>query len=692
MTAPQTAFELLLDDNPAWTSRVDEQAFLAAVASDSGRATLTNLGSSVGGNPINMVAVGYPAAPTETELKGKSVALLIGLQHGNEPSGREMLLQKLRDMAYTTDPAMQAYLRDHPVIFLPTLNPDRIGAGRSNNNGNDINRQWLSYADGEVQAASIAIRKYAPHIIVDFHEKPGGGSAQFEFLHPTNPEVLTSISSLSSTMRAAGAAALNGAGYTTDLYGGGTNANILRNSGGLQNIITVLGEASGQGSTTLLTRKDAVAGCSIFADEIFTYHATNEDTIKATVTRARLDSKQAGEDQDPIADPSIAPPLGYSLNNVQYTTASTSLDRLRLKAIPLSDASGYFVSMAQGSKRILPQLVDGSATDNIVVAKALTVEPALAAAPDAYNVQWREAGGIDLAGAELAHEGLTLTAIDLNPATDYEWAVQKQGPTFSSPWTAWEPFTTLAAPAAGAIGFSAFSSDGWQAVCNLSASFSGAASVSDTSSDNQAAIGSFESIATGSATVDSLASAGGALAAGAYAGESWAANAQVVVSLLQNSAASDEIRRATDDAISAATKERSEASDTFLTSVGVIASLSDSASVSDAFVAVVGQLASLSFGAEASDSFNLDFGFPGSIRSGALSSESWYLMASIATSLSEVCTASDLLSARADAFTKVTFGATASSRFAIVNDGIRYLAMGSIILRSALNYSINIKP
>ena len=77
-------------------------------------------------------------------------------------------------------------------------------------------------------------------------------------------------------------------------------------------------------------------------------------------------------------------------------------------------------------------------------------------------------------------------------------------------------------------------------------------------------------------------------------------------------------------------------------------------------------------------------------------------MVNMTAALSEVCTASDLVTALVDTRARVTAGAIATSRFAIVNAGIQYLVMGAITLRTALtgttrvdpalNHTTNIKP
>lgn len=448
MVAPTTAFEDSTADNPAWTGLSEEATFLQNVVSDSGRATITQVGTSaVDGNPINMVAVGYPSAPTQEELKTKSVVLFIAAQHGDEPSGREMALQKIRDLAYTTDATVQRYLMEHPVLFIPTPNPDNLDIARTNKLGNDLNRLWLSFSDAEVQAMGAVIRDYKPHIVVDFHEKMGGAT-QFEFLHPTNGEVSPDISNISQLIHAAGRSALNAAGYSTDLYSGSTDANILRNCGGLQNIITILGESSGQGDTTYLTRKQAVDGYSIFLDEVFSYHRANEAEIAEVVAVATLASRQAGEDKDVIVDPDTTPPAGYTVTNAQHSTIATSLDRLGLLSYELSDSSGYFVSMAQGNKKTLPFLVDAASNVGVVSGQPVGSDPQLLSPQATYNVRWRrdsagEAESFPLLGAATEVDSLSLLIGGLKPDRAYEWSVQEQQVSATGAWSNWTALTTL---------------------------------------------------------------------------------------------------------------------------------------------------------------------------------------------------------------------------------------------------------
>lgn len=302
----------------------------------------------------------------------------------------------------------------------------------------------------------------------------------------------------------------------------------------------------------------------------------------------------------------------------------------------------------------------------------------------------------------------------LDPETEYEFRVKEDDGVNQSEWSDWYQFTTAPfnSGVSGVLFSTASSSDAWAVVCQSSVNMSAtavasdghsaiatvntsiiaAAQASDSAGDQPVAFGRLSQSATGNDTLDALANAAAAVSAGAAAGESWTVQAQVVVNMLEQGAAADQIQRQTDTAINAALTEQSAASDQFLASINYIAGLADTATANDAYMAVVSQLGSIASGAIASDSFGLTFGNALGFQSGALSSDAWLLMASVSAALFEACTADDLLQARASVTNSVTAGAIATARFAIVNAGIRYLVMGSIILRDALNYRVTQKP
>ncbi|MGO1500832.1 MAG: fibronectin type III domain-containing protein [Marinobacter sp.] len=308
-----------------------------------------------------------------------------------------------------------------------------------------------------------------------------------------------------------------------------------------------------------------------------------------------------------------------------------------------------------------------------------------------FNLEWRDVttqSTTTISGIT----GLSYALSNLTPGEGYEFRVQEVVGSDESAWSEWSAFTTESGSASVNITDSAACADSWLAVCKLKATIYSAASVSDTTGDAPAALASFDFSATGSAVVDAMASASGALTAGAAAGDSWSVQAQVLASMLSGAASSDDVARQTDSAISATIAAGTEASDQFMAALESIVSVSDGSTVGDAYVAVVAQLASITSGAIASDTFSLDFGFPSAIQSGAMSGATWLILAALTAELSDTVTASDLMSARASTTANLAFGAAASDRFSIVNDDIRYLVMGAIILQSALNYSVSIKP
>ena len=174
--APTTEFE---DTNGLlWTSLNSEQGFLETIA-DETSATLTQAGTSVEGRPLWRIDVGDPQGPT---------MMLTGLVHGNEPAGREGVLQFVRDIAYSTDPSIISYLETHRVVAMPTINPDMNETGRFNANGVDININTLALIDQPEAFAFHSVRNDSgAQLVVDCHERlPGVGAPtdQMQYLRP----------------------------------------------------------------------------------------------------------------------------------------------------------------------------------------------------------------------------------------------------------------------------------------------------------------------------------------------------------------------------------------------------------------------------------------------------------------------------------------------------------------------------
>ncbi|MGW0518335.1 M14 family metallopeptidase [Crossiella sp. NPDC003009] len=152
---PRTGFEQT--NGASWTGLDEEQVFLTAVDKASRHTTVSRIGETVQGRPINLVRIG-PAHAIST-------VLFICSQHGDEPSGREGCLSKLRDLAFQrADPKVR-------YLFVPTANPDgRAADTRTNAKGVDINRDHLLLVSPEAKALAKVIKDYRPEVIHDLHE------------------------------------------------------------------------------------------------------------------------------------------------------------------------------------------------------------------------------------------------------------------------------------------------------------------------------------------------------------------------------------------------------------------------------------------------------------------------------------------------------------------------------------------
>ena len=202
MAAPQTGFEATGD----WTTLAREQEFLEQLAGETAM-TLAEAGRTVQDRPIWRCDLGA----------GSSTMVIVCLQHGNEPASREGALALLRDLAYSEEPEVAAYLANHRLVVVPNVNADKLGADRLNANGVNLNRDWVQLTQPETRAIRSAIRDAAPAVVVDAHEYFATG--QDWWPSPVGmPGTIPAITSLAQAAVDDGTAFLLGAGYTAGLY------------------------------------------------------------------------------------------------------------------------------------------------------------------------------------------------------------------------------------------------------------------------------------------------------------------------------------------------------------------------------------------------------------------------------------------------------------------------------------------
>jgi len=445
MTAPTSRFENGGLEDPSWSSITEENEFLSALESASERVSIKVLGSSVNATPIKAICIGYPVAPSEAFLKAAEIVVFVAAQHGNELSGREGSLQFARDIAFSEDPAVQDYLRQHPVMIIPSVNPDGFPNSRNNANNVNINREWISYTQPENQAVGTALRDYKPHLVIDLHEMPER-DAQFKFRFAEHGECSEGIVTASRSLMNAAKDDLAADGYDAAMYPRGDFVTYLLNSSSLRNSISILVEATGQSVNSVLTRKNATRGMVRVMGTVLNWHTANADTVREVVATGLFDAHSAGAAQTALIVPNIPnPPLGYVLTAAQRTQLTPSLDRLNIRSYQIQSSTEHYVPMAQGSRRLIPQLMDTDSGDKEVSAQRVNTAPAVTGTVPLTNLYLREAGtnGLSLAAMGLETEAIRVETLKQNAPYEFRAQVQEVGD--SSALSSWEPFSTTGA-------------------------------------------------------------------------------------------------------------------------------------------------------------------------------------------------------------------------------------------------------
>jgi len=148
--------------------------FLGKLAESSPYAIIEQLGLSTDGQPVNMLLV----SDDEIFLEGgiatsdKLTVMIIGSQHGNEPSGSEAIQMLIRDILHGED----ALLESMNLVLIPIANPDgRDQISRSNGNKVNINSNYIVLDQVEAQLIADTLNRFKPHVIFDVHESSTGG-------------------------------------------------------------------------------------------------------------------------------------------------------------------------------------------------------------------------------------------------------------------------------------------------------------------------------------------------------------------------------------------------------------------------------------------------------------------------------------------------------------------------------------
>jgi hypothetical protein len=413
---PRTGFEQR--NGASWTTHEEELAFLTAVTAGSMRARSTVLGRTKQGRPLHLVEVSDPLPVGASAGRNRPTAFMVCSQHGNEAAGREACLQLLRDLAFTSDPALVSLLGRTTFLFLPNANPDgRVADTRENSDGIDINRDHMTLATAEARAIATVVRDWQPEVAIDLHEYGPATPVVYDdavlWLWPRNLNTDQQVHDLAIDLgRRYLVPSAEEAGFTTDEYGqyevagndvaqtaGDADEGILRNAMGLRHVLGILVETRVDGDVRQ-SPTEVVDAAEVMRRRVASHTAVLRGMLRFLTERgadaARVTSEAAArkaaegaarsapvffggaDNQPPTAEQTVnPPPCGYRLTEAQVASLGPRLDLHGIEMVRVG--SGPFVSLAQRSEPLIPLLLDARATRHIAKGEALSTCPALPA-------------------------------------------------------------------------------------------------------------------------------------------------------------------------------------------------------------------------------------------------------------------------------------------------------------------------
>ncbi|RXT02833.1 M14 family zinc carboxypeptidase [Ammoniphilus sp. CFH 90114] len=369
LDSPKTGFEISNGDR--WTTHQEELDFLEEVSRKSERVRYSQIGTSGEGRSLHLVRVGNPLPATDAEIASGRSILITGTFHGNEPSGREMSLKLIRDLAYSEDPKMLELMGKATVLFIPTVNPDGREANiRRNKDDFDLNRDAVSLVTPEVQTLAKVQKQFKPDIVLDAHERTSGPNMSVlgnlnlnvdKALQELNQELITDYIFRD----------LAEADVTFEFYPPGGLPTNTRSMAGLKHSIAILTEASWDDEPLV-----RVNGQMVAANSILNFYHERFNEVVDIVTQAPTNKRNDGANREPffldgyVGGPAptriLNPgPCGYLINPLQAEKVRKQIDLFSLETQVVKDGS-IFIPMNQPMMTVIPYIFDESSELKLV--------------------------------------------------------------------------------------------------------------------------------------------------------------------------------------------------------------------------------------------------------------------------------------------------------------------------------------
>jgi len=331
-----------------------------------GRCEVDIIGESVQGRPIRLLRMGNPPPPPDA----RPLVLLVGMQHGLEPAGREAILNTAQMLSTTSDAGLLSLLSTYGVHMIPSVNPDGFVAGTRNNaNDQDLNRNWIALTQPETRAVSKVVGRLQPMILVDHHEYVGTVTRNdIECNRGGGPQIHPLIVGHGSDLRDQILARMTTEGWSNDHWGPDNRGDpiVLDINSSLRNIVSIIIETNRTGNPT---ETDRVTMHVQAIEEILDFAATNADTIAADIETAKAElTAEGAAGTEPfdvrggnILDP---PPLGYRITGV--------VPQFHLQVFGIQvQGPGVVVSMAQPAQPLIPFLFDPLSEVHVTIGQRL---------------------------------------------------------------------------------------------------------------------------------------------------------------------------------------------------------------------------------------------------------------------------------------------------------------------------------